>query len=265
MTAGAYVAIRAGAQPQRCNPLRGGNVNVLAVAQIEADPGRLADSIAAHVRMAHVARDYGAEFILFPELSLTGYTRCLTSKDAIASDDPVLRPLAETSQTRGIVITVGAPMSSSGGLLICCHSFFPDGRMATHTKQHLHDGEEVTFVAGTGGPLLSVGGTRIGLAICADINHSAHIEHAHERGATVYAASCFLTPAGYATDCHRLAVYAKRHEMVVLMANYIGSFGGFESAGGSSIWDTQGRLVAAAPRTGNHLVLAEVEKSPLRR
>jgi hypothetical protein len=35
-----------------------------------------------------------------------------------------------------------------------------------------------------------------------------------------------------------------------------GPSGGYESAGGSAIWDEMGTLLAAAPTTGEHIVLA---------
>lgn len=211
--------------------------------------------------MANMAADRGAELVLFPELSLTGYSRELTHNDALDPRHVALEPLAHVSRTRGIAIVAGSPLASAAGLLISSISFFPDGQTARYSKQHLHAGEEVTFVAGHGGPLLAIGDRTVGLAICAEINHPSHIEKTVERGADVYAASCFLTPAGYEVDCQRLQAYAKRHGVVVLMANSSGPCGGFESAGGSAIWDDAGKLLAVAPAVGEYLVIATRNRS----
>lgn len=227
----------------------------LAVAQLEPTPGRLDESVIKHARMANMAADLGAELLLFPELSLTGYSRELTHNDALDPRQVALEPLAEVSRKRGIAIVAGSPLASAAGLLISSISFLPDGRTATYSKQHLHAGEDVTFVCGRGGDLPAVGDRTVGLAICAEINHPSHVENTIARGADVYAASCFLTPTGYEGDCQRLQAYAKRHGVLVLMANLSGPCGGFESAGGSAIWDDAGQLLAVAPAVGEYLVL----------
>ena len=233
-----------------------------AVAQIEPKPSRLAESVDAHVRLAHLAADNRAGFVIFPELSLTGYSRALTCRDAVPIDDPTLRPIAEASRRRRIVIVVGLPLTTlDSGLLIANVAFFPDGRTSTYTKQYLHQDEEATFVPGAGGSVLSVSGTNIGLAICAEINYSSHIDKTVASGASVYAASCFFTPAGYDTNCRRLRRYAETRGVIVLMANFGGPCGGWESAGGSSIWDNTGRLVAVAPSAGEYVVVAQGQNS----
>ena len=233
-----------------------GNEMSLAVAQIKARPENFRGSLATHVRMAEEAARRGARFLLFPELSLTGYSRALSAADTVDATTSDLAPLAEISCCQQMVISVGLPLAATGGLLIASLSFLPDGRRSVYTKRYLHAGEEKTFAVGTGGPLLSAGERRIGMAICAEINHRAHIEQTLESGAHVYAASCFLTPNGYDADCLRLEQYARQYGVVVLMANFAGPSGGIASAGRSAIWDEGGQLLARAPATEEYLVLA---------
>jgi predicted amidohydrolase len=228
----------------------------LAVAQIRARSGRMAESVEAHVRSAEIAAATGAKLVLFPELSLTGYSRTLTLADAIDPRTTALDPLREISRARDITIAVGAPLEGSSGLLIGNLSFCPDGSVRTHTKQHLHEGEEMAFVGGDGGVPLAVDGAKAGIAICADINYRSHAAAASASGASIYAASCFLTPRGYPTDCATLVEYATTFDLVVLMANYTGRCGGFESAGGSAIWDSTGRLLISAPSSGECVIFA---------
>ena len=52
--------------------------SILAVAQSIAKPGDLDGSIADHVRLASQAADQGAKLVVFPELSLTGYSIIVT-------------------------------------------------------------------------------------------------------------------------------------------------------------------------------------------
>ena len=232
---------------------------LLAAAQLEARPGRLSEAVEAHVRFARAAAELGAKLLVFPELSLTGYSRALTREHALRVTDSWLDPLAEVSWKLGITLVIGAPIAGTDRLMIASFCLRPDGRVLTYTKRHLHQGEEGAFEAGYGGALLGVSGTQVGLAICAEINHASHVADAVALGAAVYAASCFLTPAGYSADCRTLQGYAALHGVVVVMANYTGVCGGFESAGGSAIWDDTGGLAARAPAKGEYLLMAARE------
>jgi predicted amidohydrolase len=234
----------------------------LAAAQLEARPGRPSEAVEAHVRCARAAARLGAEVVIFPELSLTGYSRWLARDDALHSTDSRLEPLAEISRKLGITLVVGAPIVGIDRLMIASFCFRPDGRVLTYTKRLLHDGEERTFEAGHGGALLDVNGTQVGLAICAEINHASHVGAAVADGAAVYAASCFLTAGGYLAGCGALQGYAASHGVVVVMANYTGACCGFESAGGSAIWDDRGAVAVRAPTEGEHLVMAVRDNGP---
>jgi predicted amidohydrolase len=226
---------------------------------VEARPGRLSDAVEAHVHCAAAAARLDARVLIFPELSLTGYDRALTRADALEIRDTRLRPLADVARRFAITLVVGGPTVGAKGLMIASLLFCPDGRVATYTKSHLHRGEERLFEAGNGGALLDIDGIKVGLAICAETSHASHVAEAVARGATVYAASCFFTPSGYRDDCQVLQGYAASHRVGVVMANYTGASGGFESAGGSAIWDNTGALVVKAPARGEHLVAAAYE------
>lgn len=230
----------------------------LAAAQLEARPRRLADSVEAHRRLAQAAAAAGAELVVFPELSLTSYDTSLTLADALDPAGAAFTPLSTLARERNIAIVAGAPLASKAGLLIGSLVFHPGGGTGTYTKRYIHHSEAPTFAPGSGGPLLRVGAARVGLAICAEVNHPAHVVDTVASGAEVYASSCFLSPGGYAKDFHRLHECAVTHGVVALMANFADS-AALESAGKSAIWDEEGTLLAAAPERGEWLVLAARE------
>lgn len=209
-----------------------------------------------HRRLAERAADEGAALVIFPELSLTGYSTSLTALDAMQPGDRALDPLAELARSRRIAIVAGAPIASPRGLVIGSITFDADGTRGSYTKRYLHESETQAFAAGTGGPLLSVGGTPVGLAICAEVNHPAHFPDTVESGARLYAASCFLSPRGYEKDFLRLTTCTQILRVPALMSNFADS-PELESAGGTAAWDGEGRLLAAAPRAGECLVIAE--------
>jgi len=211
-----------------------------------------------HVALAVLAAGHGARIVLFPELSLTGYDRNLTIADALLATDPRLQPLRALAESRQIVIVVGAPVASADGLHIAALSFGPGAGVSTYLKEHLHEGEESAFVPGTGGETLPLGDHSVGLAICADIAHPDHAARTAGRGATIYAASCFLTEQGYQADAALLRGYARAYRMVVLMANYGAPIDTWRSAGRSAIWSGTGELLACAPPEGEALIYAAI-------
>ncbi len=233
----------------------------VAVIQSVARPGDVGRSVEDHVRLAARAADRGARLAVFPELSLTGYDRGLTRADALAPSDPRLQPLQSISDTRRITLVAGAPLQATHGLEIGALCFEPFRSPSTHSKQFLHAGEENAFICGPGGAPLVVEGNILCIAICADITHPEHARTAASEGADIYAASCFITPEGYARDTALLARYAAEHRMAVLMANYGAPTGACESAGGSAIWSSAGALLARAPPHGEDVLVADL---PLR-
>jgi predicted amidohydrolase len=231
---------------------------VIAAAQIRARPGRLAESVEAHLRLAGRAADEGASLVIFPELSLTGYSSALTHRDAIEPGDPMLEPLAELARERGITVVAGAPLASGRGIAIGSVTFGAGGARGTYTKRYLHESETPVFEPGEGGPLLAVAGTPVGLAICAEVNHPAHFPETVASGARIYAASSFLSPRGYEKDFLRLTVCTQTLRIPAVMANFADS-ADLESAGGTAAWDDEGRLLAAAPRAAECVVFAELD------
>lgn len=232
----------------------------LAAAQTLSSAGDVPANIQRHLVFLQAAAEQGVQLLVFPELSLTGYEPSLSAGLAIAPDDAVLTPLREAARALQLTAVVGMPirLATQPGVLIGALVLGADGSLAVYTKQHLHPGEEVAFVAGQGGDALQWGEDRIALAVCADFSHASHPRAAAESGANVYAAGVLISEGGYATDAALLEGYAIEHEMLVLMANHGGPSGGWTCAGRSAIWGAQG-LISAAPGVGAALVIAQRE------
>lgn len=232
---------------------------ILAVAQPRAVAGDIAANVQRHLTYMKLASEQGAGFLMFPELSLTGYEPTLASDLAMTEDDPRLQPLRDMARTLGIVTVVGAPVRSlaDGTLLIAAFIFHEDGRQSVHVKQHLHSGEASVFSPGTGGVPVDIGRERLSLAICADFSQATHAHQAAQAGATVYAVSALISGAGYGDDADLLRGYARGHQMAVLMANYAGMTGGWDSGGRSAFWDEHGNRVAEIPHAKDGLLVVQ--------
>ncbi|MFJ2364077.1 carbon-nitrogen hydrolase family protein [Pseudomonas sp. NPDC087697] len=231
---------------------------IIAAAQSISIAGDLHANIARHQRFIQVAAEQGVQLLVFPELSLTGYERGLAAELAIAPDAAVLQPLRDQARELGVTAVVGMPirLSADAPVLIGALVLAADGSLGVYSKQHLHSGEEVAFAPGSGGSLLTMGDDTIALAVCADFSHASHAAAAADKGANIYAAGVLITEGGYAPDTALLQGYAGEHSMLVLMANHGGATGGWESAGRSAIWASDSSLIAAAPGTGDLLVIA---------
>lgn len=230
----------------------------IAAAQSISIAGDLAANLAWHQRFMQAAVEQGVQLLVFPELSLTGYERGLAAELAVVPEDTVLQPLRGFAQEIGVTTVVGMPirLSENSPVLIGALVLGADGSLGVYSKQHLHPGEEVAFSPGTGGSTLTLGDDTVALAVCADFSHASHAAAAAQQGADIYAAGVLITGNGYAPDTALLQGYAVTHSMAVLMANHGGATGGWESAGRSAIWASDGSLIAVAPGTGNFLVVA---------
>lgn len=229
---------------------------IIAAAQFSPDIDDAAANLAVHQRLLERAAALGVGFLVFPELSMTGYDHARSSAQATDADDTRLAPLSGFARDHGMTIAVGLPLRTSARPKIAAAVFAPDAPAMVYEKQHLHTGEDDWFDPGAGGGLSEIAGRRIAHAICADISQPSHAAAAAARGADVYAAGVLVTPGGYDEDAALLQGYARNLDMAVLLANYHGRSGPWACAGRSAFWDQQGRLLAQAPVAADALVVA---------
>jgi len=231
--------------------------------------GNVAENVREHLRLAEIAGNEGAEVLVFPELSLTGYEIGLAEGLAFSERDPRLDPLLEAASARGVTLVVGAPVRLDSRLHIGAFIIAKDGSLGLYTKRRLgafsasasRDGvvppaERTAFHPGHRDPLVEIGETRAAIAVCADIGNPAHPRAAAARGATSYLASMFVIPSDFESDSQRLAGYAREHSMAVVMANFGGPTGGLASAGKSAIWSENGELLSELGPAGAGVVIA---------
>lgn len=232
---------------------------VIVAAQSAGVRGDLEENIARHLRLIRAAASFGADLIVFPELSLTGYELDLARELQLEPEDPRLEPLRGAARKYDLHVLVGGPWRSGlekpwlGAFLIS-----PE-RSVAYAKIHVHESEDEYFAAGEDGCVVSIRGVRAGIAICADTNFPAHAADAAANGADIYVASVMKTEEKYPGHADKLKDYALRHGMAVLTANYAGCTGNRTSAGKSAIWNERGELIAQARATGEALVIARRE------
>lgn len=245
------------------------STHAIAAAQTVPVRGDVDANVERHVRLVRVAAEAGARLLVFPELSLTGYELDLAPALAFAERDERLAPLVESACAAGMTLVVGAPVRLGARLHIGAFILRPDGTIDLYTKQRLGafspdvdpggivpPPEASVFEPGDRNPLVRLDGHTAAVAVCADIGRPAHAEAAARRGADAYLASTFLVPADYDGDTAKLADYASRHAMAVVLSNFGGPSGGLPSAGRSAIWSEKGELLARLDASGAGVVAA---------
>lgn len=229
----------------------------IAAAQIPSLRGEIELNIDTHVAAVKAAAAMGVSVLVFPELSLTGYEPELAATQAIAVDDTRLSPLGELAQLHRMYLVVGAPLANGDGKpSLGAILFGPEGIRQTYAKMHLGGTEPNDFAPSDKPLMFESHGQMVGLSICADSSVPTHPETYASLGTTVYAAGVFLNAEWYASDVPRLAGYASRHQLLVLMANHAASIGTYTSVGRSAVWAPDGELLAQAAGDEDALVIA---------
>lgn len=234
-------------------------MNELAIvaAQTAAVRGEMDENIARHLRLVRAAASFGADLVVFPELSLTGYELDVARDLQLEPEDPKLEPLRNAAAEYGMHVLVGAPWRSGLDKPWLGAFLFSPERTLAYAKIHVHESEDAYFAPGREGCVVSIRGVGVGVAICADTNFPAHAAEAAANGADVYVASVMKTEEKYPGHAEKLKDYAVRHGMAALTANFTGPTGNKMSAGKSAIWDERGQVVAQAETSGEALVFAQ--------
>jgi len=228
----------------------------IAVAQCSAIKGDISLNVENHLKYVRAAGSLGVTYIVFPELSLTGYELELANALCLSQDDKRLEPLVLAAKEYNMSIGVGAPIKSDGlpkiGLII----IDGDGNVQTYEKIFLHEGEDIYFSSGDKYHYITREQDIIANAICADTINSEYAKNCSLAGASIYIAGVLVTPQGYEKDANKWASYASGHNMLVAIANYNQVSGGLQGAGKSAIWYKNG-LLSQAGDNEDAIVLAQ--------
>lgn len=252
----------------------------LALAQIDPVLGDLRRNVAKHVEFAGRARTSGAALVLFPELSLTGYTvRDMNMELALnlAGKHAELEPLLDLSR-QGISILAGGIEEDSKFGIFNAAFLFEDGAVrVVHRKIYPPTYgmfEEMRYFArGQSAAAFDAKVGRIGVLICEDFWHISLPYLLALDGAQLIL-GLIASPTRIAPDeaefnapvvnSENYRVYARMLSVHVAVANRVGYEDGVNFWGGSQIILPGGETLAAAKTFDEDLVIAEIDDIALR-
>ncbi len=214
----------------------------LCVAQTKPIKGDIEKNIIRHKELINLAIENGAEMIIFPELSITGYEPELAKELATAPDDQRFDLFQEISDANNITIGFGLPGRNETAISISMAIFEPGKTRKTYSKKYLHSSEDLFFTSAIHFTGLIGPGKNIAPAICYELSVPEHAEDASKKGAAIYIASVVEDIEGVERAIKKLSAIASRYSMPVLMANCTGLTGTYDCGGKSSAWNNKGEL-----------------------
>src|ERR1700743_707577 len=168
----------------------------IAVAQTKPVKGEIEANVSAHKKLIALAVEHGANVLVFPELSITGYEPSLAKELATTPDDGRFDDFQLISNGSKITVGIGVPLQAEGGVLIGMVIFQPNKPRQVYAKQYLHSDELPYFIEGEGQVFLGDDKDKIALAICYELSVPEHAALVHSEGANVYVASVAKSAAG---------------------------------------------------------------------
>ena len=240
----------------------------IAMAQFDFPVGAVAANADRIARLIAAARDeHGADLVLFPELTLSGYPPedLLLRPRFLRDCEVALQRIAEG--VHGIVAVVGWPQAA-GAVVYNAASVLRDGGVAqTYRKRELpnyavFDERRYFDVDPDGEPcVFDVGDVRLGLVICEDLWFPEPVAHTVAAGAQL-----LLVPnaSPFERDKHaqRDALIAQRVAESGVALAYLNVVGGQDAVvfdGASVIADGGGQVHPAARAFEDHWLVADFD------
>ncbi len=206
-----------------------------------------------------------ADFILFPELNLSGYTKNSELINAVLSKkDPVFQELEYISKQVKTAFAVGYPEFNEGKYYISHYLFFEGKLIGKHRKTHLGPTEKTIYSEGNEINVFEVGKLKIGMQLCFE-THFPEISYAQaKQGANVLAMAFASPKETAATKLERFKRYlparAYDNNCFVVACNPNGvNENNTDFPGLALIFDSKGNVVAEEVLEEKEYVLANID------
>jgi predicted amidohydrolase len=244
-------------------------------AQIATPPEDIESNLETHLEMIAQARAKGVDLLVFPELSLTGYTLSDDSyRLAHSRHAKVIRQIAEASD--GMTTQFGFIEEGPGAQFYNATLAVRNGKIEhLHRKVNLPSygnlDENKHFATGRFMETAMLDDVwRYAILICADAWNPALVHLAAMNGATLLSipiSSSLDAVDGEFSNPHgwdlAIRFYAMTYGMPLVMTNRVGVEGAAEFWGGSAIIDAHGKVIAQAS-SEQELITGQLDYSQVR-
>ncbi len=252
----------------------------LALAQINTKLGDVQANLEKHLSLVKDARSQGAELLIFPELSLTGYAlQDLVPAVACraSADDPIFKPLLQAS--RDLDLVVGFVDEDVRSRFFIAAAYLSQGNIVhIHHKVYLPTyglfDEGRFFAWGDCVRAFDTRFGRMGILICEDFWHASPPYLLWLDGADLMLFTSASPGRGLTSEPQLESArwvekinqaYASLFTTFVAHANRVGFEDGLNFWGGSTVFDPNGHLVAQGPYFEEALAVIEIDLAQLHR
>lgn len=252
----------------------------LALAQINTQLGNITANLDKHLKFVDQAADAGADLLIFPELSLTGYLlQDLVPQVAIrpSKQDPIFSKLLQASQKLDLV--VGFVQEDERNRFFIASAYLSEGEVVhVHQKIYLPTyglfDEGRFFAWGDCVRAFDTRFGRFGMLVCEDFWHASIPYLLWQDGADVLI-FCSASPGRGLSDepqvdsarwvDHINRAYASLFTTFVAHTNRVGYEDGLHFWGGAMVYDPNGDVLARAPQCEETLLFCEIDLNQLHR
>jgi predicted amidohydrolase len=236
----------------------------VAVAQISCSLGDPGANLLKVRDFSRRAKDAGAELIVFPEMTDTGYSMPVIQRDAASWTSGFVPGLQEIAKELSIAIVSG--VSERDGSSIYNSQVFVDsyGNIAgKYRKTHLYAvapvEEQTCFAPGDCFATFKLSGMRFGFSICYDLR----FPEVYRKLATEEKAAAFVISSAWPfprLEHFRILNMARaiENQSYVVASNRVGEDDDLWFCGSSAIIDPRGVVIAAASADREELIYADL-------
>lgn len=252
----------------------------VALAQINTRLGNVEANLAKHLTIIAQARESGADLVVFPELSLTGYVLqdlASTVAHRPRPDDELFKPLLEAS--RQLDLVVGFVEEDVRNRFYISNAYLSGGEVVhVHRKVYLPTyglfDEGRFFAWGDSVQAFDTRFGRIGMLICEDFWHASPPYLLWLDGADILILTS-ASPGRGLGENPRLEsslwvdqinrAYASLFTSFVVYTNRVGFEDGLHFSGGAMAVDPNGELIGRGPDHEEALTMVELDLNQLHR
>ncbi len=252
----------------------------LALAQINTKLGNVPANLEKHLELAQEAHERGADLVVFPELSLTGYVLqdlAPSVSHKPEEEDEIFGPLLKASQK--IDMVVGFVDEDTRHRFFISAAYLSQGKVLhVHHKIYLPTyglfDEGRFFAWGDSIKAFDTRFGRVGMLICEDFWHASPPYLLWLDGADLFLFTSASPGRGLNNEPQLESArwverinrgYASLFTSFVAHTNRVGFEDGLTFWGGGTIFDPNGDLVAHGPYNEEALTLAEIDLNQLHR
>jgi 5-aminopentanamidase len=238
-------------------------------AQVSLSPGDVDGNLSRCLRAVLEAHQAGADLLVLPECSLSGYIldQRQARDSAVTQGGPELSRLGDAVRDAGIHLVVGYLERDDGSLYNASALIGPQGALAHYRKRHIPFVGVDRFVepGAPDGPVVAdtaIG--RIGLNICYDIRFPESARTVALAGAEIVAQPTNWPKEARLVASHFPVVRAAENRVFMVVANRGDAENGVEYIGMSQIVAPSGEVLARAER-GEAMLIADLSLEQARR